>query len=500
MARLAIAGVRTLPVATERGLMAYKATFPPQAGMAGAGFRNGSRKRNSPRDLEREAGSARAAISGRMSRSTRGGARPSQRSWSLFPQALLWAYIFVVGTNLDPFPMENDAYAVREAGGSSLTQIVFLTLLVLAGVNFALHISRAWRNFRQALPVALPILASMVVYAMSTALSPDAGLLVTKYALFLISNVIFIMIIVTAPSARSLIDSAMKCLVVFMLISLAGVFLLPERAVHQAYLYEGAWRGLTSHKNYMGAILSLTTLFLLASLRKSNFPVIVGLIGVALFFIYMTQSKTSLAGLFVVCGLSLVLGNKGRMNFYAFLKLAVIAFFVITIALFFLYAQPLFNLLGIQSDLTGRLPLWALVRSVMERPLIGYGYEGFFDLGMRSPLYGVGGAWSRFAAHAHNGYLNTYVFGGTLAFLCCVAFYVMAAMTGGHIAKVSRAGRFMFAVVLFEVIRNVTEVDALGSSRLTWSLTVLAVFAAVRIKGELGEARRQQRLARKVDR
>jgi O-antigen ligase len=108
-------------------------------------------------------------------------------------------------------------------------------------------------------------------------------------------------------------------------------------------------------------------------------------------------------------------------------------------------------------------------------PVLGYGYESFFNLGSASPLFGEGGTWSRFAPHAHNGYLNAYIYGGLAALTAVVWLYGVLFALGFRAARRDRALAFWpLAIVIFQTVRNVTEVDVMTGARLTWSLALVS--------------------------
>lgn len=411
----------------------------------------------------------------------------SSAKWGLFPQALFWAYLFAVGTNLSPFPNDIDAYAIREDSGSSLTRIYFLMLLGLSMFAVLPSSQRVAMRLHQSAPLLLPLGFVVVVMFISTFLSPHAALGMRKLAFFLISNVTLILIVFTAPNIQSLVRSTGFFLAAIIIVSVLGVFLLPARAIHQEFLYAGAWRGIFSHKNYAGAALCLATYVFIMCRQSGSRPFWNGMIIVTLIFMVMTQSKTSLAGLVIAPAIVACLGNRFFRIRVPVLATAASTVFVCVCVLFFLYAAPLFDTLGIASTLTGRLPLWDLVlRVTTDAPIIGHGFENFFNLGTQSALFSEGNdAFLRVASHSHNGYLNIYVYGGILGCLG-IAWFFLTLLSKGHVAMLldKHSAFWLSSIIVFELIRNITEVDIMTGARITWSLTLLAGISLVVISSQ----------------
>lgn len=397
--------------------------------------------------------------------------------WGLFPQLLFWAYLFAVGTNLSPFPSDIDAYAIREASGSSLTRVYFLLLLALSLFAVVPVSARVVGRIRQCAPMLLPLGFVLCIMFISTFLSPHMALGMRKLAFFVISNLAFVLIIFTAPDIRSLIRSTGFFLAFLVLISLLGVFLMPERSIHQEFLYAGAWRGIFSHKNYTGATLCLAIYVFILCRQYGHRTFWNAMLVLSIAFMFMTQSKTSLAGLIIAPLFVAFLSNRFMRQRIPVLSRLAVTLFTVLILTFFLYSTALFELLGINSTLTGRLPLWDLVlRVTTDAPIIGHGFENFFNLGTQSALFSEGNnAFLRVASHSHNGYLNIYVYGGILGCIGIAWFFLALLVRGLRKMQVNPHNAFwLIAIIVFEMIRNITEVDIMTGARITWSLTLLA--------------------------
>lgn len=411
----------------------------------------------------------------------------ARRRWSLFAQSIYWIYLFCTVSNMEPFPRDFDGLAIKEASSSSLTQLTFLGLMMLSLLNFFMHRKRGMQNLKIMMPLLAPILLLSASLTVSSLASPYADQAVRKLLFVLISNFIFIATMLTAPSINALLKSTCLFLLFIVVISYIGVALYPVGAVHQTSLYAGSWRGITSHKNYMGGTLSLTILLFALYFRRRGKLSGLGIfaIGISSFFLLMTDSKTALVALILVWALSAIMvghGFMGRAREAIALKYLIALGGTIFIFSFFYFGEDLLQFLGISSNLTGRLPIWDLIFQVMDRPILGYGYQAFFKLGNDSPLMEVSQGWFSVVAHAHNGYLNIFVFGGVPALLLIWYFYLKFISLGIRTSLVDRRARFCLSIMIFELIRNVTEVDAFTGARITWSLTLLAAYLILSIR------------------
>lgn len=394
--------------------------------------------------------------------------------WTMLCQAIYWGYLFAVTTALAPFPVDVAAYAIRDSEGSSLTQVFFLGLFGVSVVLALMNARTCKKNLSRAAPILIPLALSFLVFLIATLLSDQMEIGIRKLALYIISTSTLVLIASTAPTARALSRSTARFLAVILITSIVGVLLIPERAIHQAYLYQGAWRGIVSHKNFMGAILVLSIFFFLLEWTTTQQRRWGILIILAIGFLWMTESKTAVAGLVFAALLARLLTTR-------FLSITIPVFywasavgFCGSVCLFFLYGETLFTTFGLSSDLTGRFPLWDLVLRVSDKPIVGHGFESFFNLGTASPLFSEGGVWSRFASHAHNGYLNIYIYGGLAGLILVFSFLIGCYALGLNARRHTRLAWLPLAVVVFETIRNITEVDVFTSVRVTFSLTIVA--------------------------
>ncbi|WP_207540592.1 O-antigen ligase family protein [Sabulicella rubraurantiaca] len=221
--------------------------------------------------------------------------------------------------------------------------------------------------------------------------------------------------------------------------------------------HPGAWRGVFPHKNVLGQTMLMgivTALGLAAVSRRRRWAfVLAGLCGLLLL---LSTAKTPIAVaavLTMLVGVSQLLRRRpGRAGFLGALVVVLVLcapFFV------FVVLEPVLALLGRDLTLTGRTDIWGLsLAAVAEKPLIGWGYGGFWTAPL-GPVLDIRFIIGWDVPNAHNGFLDL-----------LLAFGVV--------------GLLLFLMLVVRVIRaNVQEIRDTGSWGATWSLasvTLLMIY------------------------
>jgi len=122
--------------------------------------------------------------------------------------------------------------------------------------------------------------------------------------------------------------------------------------------------------------------------------------------IALSQSASSLAAAAVVLAIAAPCFFAERSSPRVFYFYFIISLGVIFGALFILFPDAIFEALGRDASLTGRLPVWNLViNAISDQPLLGYGYAGFWNVESHDTQF----IWMRAGwpvTHAHDGYLQ----------------------------------------------------------------------------------------------
>jgi len=243
---------------------------------------------------------------------------------------------------------------------------------------------------------------------------------------------------------------------------------------------EGAWRGIFSHKNVLGATMALAILvewYLPGRAIKSKISRALWLSAYAVLLL-LSHSVTS----FVAVGLTLLL----MFSFDTFrhqYRLIVPVLLLVTICsgtVIALNATSITGILGRSADLSGRIDLWHwVVVMILNRPILGYGFSGFwkgasdFSTVIESRI-----GWS--PEYAHNGYLEILLslgIAGLLLFLWFAGTGIKRAVVRAKTAE-SVQDLWPLAFLIFFLIHNLSECTILWQNSLEWAICVATVVGA----------------------
>lgn len=272
--------------------------------------------------------------------------------------------------------------------------------------------------------------------------------------------------------------------------SLFLAVLVPSIGIMQEENGKVGWVGVLQHPLHLGSVMALgAALWFLHAVNSPKQRQISVLLFVVQFLVMQFANS---AGAFVCCliviSICLIPSLFKRLSF----EQVVVFFSLILLVGATLIGGILFNFqaiitsLGRDITLTGRIPLWQTIFSVIKQPLwIGYGYDGFWQpwlindwaagkLNIGNPAYPVQRIVGIWAVHAHNGFLDIYLalglIGLTLFLLSFFSNFVRAVM---YVSQNNLATRFIpLALLVFTLVANLTESQLL-ITRYVWFYYVL---------------------------
>ncbi|MEL6920045.1 MAG: O-antigen ligase [Pseudomonadota bacterium] len=396
--------------------------------------------------------------------------------------ALVTLALLLIWLSLNPF---SGGQPINE-GGSVLNQITYTGVLGILLLAMLTVVPPAVATRLVSLPWLL-LIGWVVVSGLFV--SP-AGDVAVRGAMFSVIVVMLAgLIVVCAPTERALLCAVAGASGTILVLSMAGMVLLPNAAVHTAFEAEpqhaGLWRGVFSHKNIAGPVMVLIMFAGIYVARRLS--LIAGLlIAVAAFaFVYNTGSKTSLALAPMVL---LLVALPNMMGLRAMVPLACViaiaAAHALTIGSVYLDAfDGIVQTISPDTTYTGRTEIWAFAKDyVLAKPLTGFGYAGFWGtdtvLGAEQPF---DRAWDpRGIIHGHNGYLDALLFFGIPGFALMIwatvvspAFqYVVAIRSPANDA----ANDFFYMLIVFATLNASLESFFFNRTDPVWLTLVFALF------------------------
>ncbi len=286
----------------------------------------------------------------------------------------------------------NKLYLLMWVGLYAMTGLGFMGLLLRQGVA---------SRFLWAMPLVL-----WVILSVSWSVS---------FSTTLYFGVMFIMLVLMAYVVSETItpERVFKIMAtifaVLLLLSLVGFVLFPEQT--SSVRYGGGWLvntemfGIYSHKSDAGYFFALIILLMISAkdigLRWSvvvRFCVII----LAVLGIILANSATALASALLLSSVYLLMPLVSYSKTVLYLLGSILLLFAVIVP--YIDIGQFAQLIGRDAGLTGRDEIWANGLLFIQKELVvGYGYYGFFDTDVFSPVWDL---WEQFdfflTPHFHN--------------------------------------------------------------------------------------------------
>ncbi|MBR0755527.1 O-antigen ligase family protein [Bradyrhizobium jicamae] len=248
----------------------------------------------------------------------------------------------------------------------------------------------------------------------SVLISFDPGTSIRRFSLTAFVIVVTACMPLLARTQRELMHWFSIAAIVLLVTCFLGILLAPHLSIHQATDPQepglaGNWRGVFGHKNLAAAVIAMVLFLGIYFIQAGNWISGVAVIAMASLFLLNAAGKSSLTLCFAVLVLSsltsLVRSFWGRA-IMLLTPLVLLNMLSIGTVMSDTLAQ-IAQLLPLDSSFTGRTDIWSFaLQSLQPKLLTGYGYAAFWGSSAIQNLP-EGKEWAAFAAHSHNGYLDT---------------------------------------------------------------------------------------------
>ena len=247
-------------------------------------------------------------------------------------------------------------------------------------------------------------------------------------------------------------------------------------------VHAGAWRGIYIHKNILAKNMVLSIIVFLLLVIESNKNRLILLLGLCCSVVLLLAStaKSSLANLFIVLIIFLIL-QLFRLKFTIVLPLLISILIIGTWTnLWVLNNADIFlGFLGKDATLTGRTELWQLTwQSIQEKYWLGYGYGAFWSDG-NSEASIISSTLKWIIPHAHSGLFELWANLGLLG----VIIYLLGfgTMFIKAIIQVCQNKQLEFFWILifcvYTILANLAEHTVLRENNIFWILYVSTFFS-----------------------
>ncbi|MGQ0697172.1 MAG: O-antigen ligase family protein [Panacagrimonas sp.] len=391
----------------------------------------------------------------------------ADRGWTWLAVAFMVVPFCLCSINLDPG--SERTVSLRQTEPSSIFRNGWLLFIALSGMVAILRFSLATRLLRHVNPWMLALLG----WCFASALwAPDANFTLRRVVLLSGATLVAIGFVLMSWHPRRFENILLPLCIALLSASVVAALLVPGYGIHSpsGEIKEliGAWRGVTGHKNGLGAI-SLLTLLLLshawASRRISTLRALAGA-ALAAFLLVMASSSTAMLLSVLVCSVTIatlrpppVRVGRGQVAVTlaaAVLVVPLVAFVAIR------YGVEILGLIsgwfGKDITFSGRTDIWIeLVREISSHPWFGVGYSGFWN-GLGSLSDQVVRKIGYIVPNGHNGYLDIANELGVVGLLLLLGFLVRHARDVARVGRLDRQQLALHgALFVYFLVANLTE-------------------------------------------
>lgn len=383
--------------------------------------------------------------------------------------------------------------------GSTVSRLIWIALLATSALVVARNFAVArvvLRSFNPFL-LAIGLLATLSLFW-----SIDPALTLRRLIRFLaVLSCAFALVVAGWHYHRfqSLLRPILTTLVVG---SILFTLLWPVLGIEQSTQASlvGAWRGLTTHKNALGALASLATIFWVHALLTRETRPWIGLpaLAASMAVLYLSRSSTSIIATWVAIVVIIVVlhtPREGRRVLPIFVSVMIALVLLYSLAILQLVPglgwilKPITALTGKDLTFTGRTELWEIIRErIADHPWLGGGFGAYwagpipgkqsYEFILRLYFY---------PGQAHNGYLDVINDLGRAGGVLLVGYLVWFVGQGLRLMRLDhRQGALYLALIFQQLISNLSEARWLNVLSVEFVIITLATAAIAR---DLIEAR-----------
>ena len=376
--------------------------------------------------------------------------------------------------------------------GSALSRLLWLTLLGAGLFDIARRKRLAYLLLGWLNPF---LIAFLILTIASVAWSIDPGLTIRRDLRIVTFAVVSFAAALSNWHRHRFQDAVRPILTAILAGSILFGLVFPLYAIHQETSPEllGAWRGLTNHKNTLGALACMGLIFSVHAWLTKGTKSLTAAFGtlIAATCIILSRSSTSLmTGVLSVLFLLLFLRTSPRMRRFMPLTVSIFVVILLTYSMAMLrlvpgleiLLEPIAVLTGKDLTFTGRAEIWAIITEHIQlHPMLGTGYGAYWSQQPGSPSLEVLERLYFYPGSAHNGYLdivNDLGVVGLAALVGYILLYVRHSL--GLLESDRRQSALFLALFLQQGLTNLSESHWLSAMSVNCVVMILATAALAR--------------------
>jgi len=262
---------------------------------------------------------------------------------------------------------------------------------------------------------------------------------------------------------------------VLVVLSFIIVLIDPQRGIMQEP-HIGAWRGPWIEKNYLGSQMTRGLVIMLCAfaMRPDRGWLWLPMAGLCFALVILSTSKTALlASIFAIALFIFIRFYRRYPILRMILIYLLIAGAVTALAFAATIPDALLGLIGKDSTFTGRTDIWdALIHSVRNRPILGYGYAAYW-FGELGPSYYVRLSLQWGVPSAHNGWIETWLSVGIIGVALFAIQYIWTVILA--FMRLKRGGTEVYWAIIITLtflVFSLSESSVLQQNDLSWVIFV----------------------------
>ncbi|PSB02091.1 O-antigen ligase family protein [Merismopedia glauca] len=343
-------------------------------------------------------------------------------------------------------------------GGSdfALIQLVFL---VIYFINFCLLILR-WKKVIQLVTKDISVWLLLGVAAFSFFWSYDPTITKSR-VIALFGTILFSLYLASRYSLKEQLELLGWTFGIIIVTSFLLGIALPNYGKMEG-VHWGKWRGIYSHKNVLGKVMtpSAIVFLLLAMKAQAKSWIFWGGLSSSVLLIILSKSSSALLNIIIlISALLLFQILKWRSDFMLTALLGILSISIILYTLVTTNAATITALFGKDLTLSGRTNFWPLILDkIAQQPWLGYGFGAFWK-GFDGPSDYIWHASSFKAPNSHNGYLDLCLELGLVGLsIYLIGYFISLQKALFYVRAVKTYDGFFPALFLvYIVLANLTE-------------------------------------------
>lgn len=274
---------------------------------------------------------------------------------------------------------------------------------------------------------------------------------------------------------RALLQVVTRASLLSVLGSLVVIVVLPKFGIHSATdinwsVHAGAWKGIFIHKNHFGEAMGVALLLFMSVPKLWILSGAVRYLLIFMVVVLLAFSRSASAISFTSFTLLIVWIMSYRFTSSAMITILLRLLLVPILMVAGLWIVVWYDSLGVDSvlkelfdrdlTLTGRVPFWGYILSMLDNPLwFGLGYNSASELNFwPTVLQRFGTAFS----DPHNGYIDTYISLGVvgLSFFLFITFWALFnafRLLASENPDLNRLAQCTIVLVIFYLLTSLTE-------------------------------------------